>query len=209
MFQDIRKQYNKAVLKELNIPDNPLDLLKLWLQEAIESEEPEPTAMTLSTVDKRSQVHARVVLLKELDAHKLSFYSNYDSDKAKQIAHNPSIALSFFWPLLERQVRICGKAHMATRKQSAEYFATRPYESQIGAWASPQSKKIDSPDYLLKQFEYYKNLYPSNVPIPQHWGGYNVLPHSIEFWQGRPNRLHDRLLFTSENETWTVQRLAP
>lgn len=209
MFQDIRKQYNKAVLKELNIPDDPFKLLKEWLTEAVESDEPEPTAMTLSTIDKRMQVHSRIVLLKEFDNDQLTFYTNYESDKAQQIANNPSVCLSFFWPQLERQVRICGKAHMASRIQSENYFASRPYESKIGAWASPQSRRIDSVDYLSKQFKYYQTSHPTKVPLPPFWGGYNVLPHSIEFWQGRPNRLHDRLKFEKENEVWRLYRLAP
>ncbi len=209
MFQDIRKIYNKAVLKEINIPDNPIDLLKQWLIEAVESEESEPTAMTLSTIDKRMQIHSRIVLLKEFDNDQLTFYTNYESDKAHQIANNPSVALSFFWPHLERQVRICGKAHMASRKQSEKYFASRPYENKIGAWASPQSRIIESVEYLANQFEHYQTTHPTDVPLPPHWGGYNILPHMIEFWQGRPNRLHDRLKFEKENEIWTLQRLAP
>lgn len=209
MFQDIRKQYNKAVLKDIEIPSDPLLMFKEWLNDAVASQEPEPTAMTLSTVDKRMQVHARVVLLKEFNGEVLTFYSNYESDKAQQIAHSPAIAISFFWPLLERQVRICGQAHMTSRQQSGKYYASRPYESKIGAWASPQSRKLESADYLQQQFEYYKAKFPQEVPLPPFWGGYNVEPQTIEFWQGRPNRLHDRLSFEKVGSNWHMRRLAP
>ena len=209
MIRDIRKQYLFSVLDENNVLPNPFDQFELWLQEAIESEQLEPTAMVLSTVDKHFQPHSRVVLLKELTAESFVFFTNYEGNKAQQMSQNNRVSLVFFWPTLERQVRIEGTVERISEVLSNSYFKSRPIENQLGAWASPQSQLIRSQDFLEKQFQYYKQKFGNDIPKPPHWGGYAVKPHSIEFWQGRLNRLHDRLLFSRDNNEWKISRLAP
>ena len=209
MIRDIRKQYMFSALDENSVLPNPFDQFEVWLQEAIESDQLEPTAMILSTVNEHFQPHSRVVLLKELTADSFVFFTNYEGHKAQQIAQNNQVSLLFFWPSLERQVRIEGVAEKMSEVLSAAYFKSRPLENQIGAWASPQSQLIRSKDFLEQQFQYYKQKFGDNIPKPPHWGGYSVKPDSIEFWQGRANRLHDRLLFTIESGEWKISRLAP
>lgn len=209
MLRDIRKQYLFSKLDEQNVLPNPFEQFEVWLQEAIESEQLEPTAMILSTVDEHLQPHSRVVLLKELTMEHFIFFTNYEGHKAQQIAQNNRVSLVFFWARLERQVRIEGIAEKISEVLSASYFNSRPIESQLGAWASPQSQLIRSNDFLEQQFAYYKQKFGSVVPKPPHWGGYMVKPNSIEFWQGRSNRLHDRLLFSKEADKWIISRLAP
>ena len=209
MLRDIRKQYLFAALDEQNVLKNPFEQFELWLKEAVESDQLEPTAMVLSTVDKLLQPHSRVVLLKEFTHESFVFYTNYEGHKAQQIAENNRVSLVFFWPVLERQVRIEGTVEKISEVLSTSYFKSRPLDSQLGAWASPQSKHIHSADFLDKQFQYYQYKFGNEVPKPPHWGGYSVKPTSIEFWQGRANRLHDRLLFTKESSDWTITRLAP
>ena len=209
MLRDIRKQYLFAALDEQNVLKNPFEQFELWMKEAIESDQLEPTAMILSTVDRQLQSHSRVVLLKEFTHESFVFYTNYEGHKAQQMAENNRVSLVFFWPVLERQVRIEGKVEKISEVLSNSYFKSRPLDSQLGAWASPQSKHIHSADFLDKQFQYYQQKFGNEVPKPPHWGGYSVKPISIEFWQGRANRLHDRLLFTKESDYWTISRRAP
>jgi pyridoxamine 5'-phosphate oxidase len=209
MLRDIRKQYLFSKLDEQNILSNPFDQFELWLQQAIESDQLEPTAMILSTVDENLQPHSRVVLLKEFKHDSFVFYTNYEGHKAQQMAQNSRVSLVFFWPSLERQVRVEGKVEKISEVISTSYFKSRPLDSQLGAWASPQSQLIRSSDFLEQQFQYYENKFGNEVPKPPHWGGYCVRPTSIEFWQGRANRLHDRLLFSKEGAEWKISRLAP
>ena len=209
MLRDIRKQYLFATLDENTVLKNPFEQFKQWLQEAIESDQLEPTAMVLSTVDEQLQPHSRVVLLKEFTNGQFVFYTNYEGHKAHQMAQNNRVSLNFFWSSLERQVRIEGTVEKISEMVSTSYFKSRPLDSQLGAWTSPQSKVIHSADFLEKQFQYYQQKFGNKVPKPAHWGGYSVKPHAIEFWQGRANRLHDRLLFTKESSDWTITRLAP
>ena len=209
MLGDIRKQYLFAALNEQNVLKNPFEQFEIWLKEAIESNQLEPSAMILSTVDESLQPHSRVVLLKEFTHESFVFYTNYEGHKAQQIATNKRVSLVFFWPSLERQVRIEGKVEKISEILSSSYFKTRPIDSQLGAWASPQSQMIRSADFLEQQFQYYQQKFGNDVPKPAHWGGYSVKPTSIEFWQGRANRLHDRLLFTLGNSGWNLSRLAP
>ena len=209
MLRDIRKQYFFSSLDENNVLPNPFDQFEAWLQDAIESDQLEPTAMILSTVDEHLQPHSRVVLLKELTLESFIFYTNYEGHKAKQMALNNRVSLVFFWSALERQVRVEGVVEKISEVLSASYFKSRPVDSQLGAWASPQSQLIRSKDFLEKQFEYYQQKFGKEIPKPPHWGGYAVKPTAIEFWQGRPNRLHDRLLFTKEADEWKISRLAP
>jgi pyridoxamine 5'-phosphate oxidase len=209
MLREIRKQYLFSALDENTVLPNPFDQFELWLQEAIESDQLEPTAMILSTVDKHFQPHSRVVLLKELTPDSFVFYTNYEGHKAQQMESNHRVSLVFFWASLERQVRIEGTVEKISEVLSTSYFKSRPIENQLGAWASPQSQLIRSKDFLEQQFQYYKQKFGNDIPKPPHWGGYAVKPVSIEFWQGRPNRLHDRLLFTKESGIWGISRLAP
>jgi len=209
MLRDIRKQYLFSTLDENTVLPNPFDQFEIWLQEAIESDQLEPTAMVVATVDEHLQPHSRVVLLKEFNVKGFVFYTNFEGHKAQQMAQNNRVSLTFFWPSLERQVRVLGRAEKISETISISYFNTRPIESQLGAWASPQSQLIRSKDFLEKQFQYYQQKFGNNVPKPPHWGGYVVVPSSFEFWQGRPNRLHDRLLFTLDSNDWKIERLAP
>jgi pyridoxamine 5'-phosphate oxidase len=209
MLRDIRKQYIFSSLDEQNVLPNPFDQFDLWLQEVIKSDQLEPTAMILSTVDSHLQPHSRVVLLKELTTNGFVFYTNYEGHKAHQMLQNNKVSLLFFWPSLERQVRVVGTVKKISELISTAYFQSRPIDSQLGAWASPQSQVIRSKDFLEQQFKYYQDKFGDNIPKPPHWGGYVVKPFSFEFWQGRPNRLHDRLLFTNVNGEWEISRLAP
>ena len=209
MLRDIRKQYFLNTLDEQNVLPNPFDQFDLWLQQAIESDLIEPTAMILSTVDQHLQPHSRVVLLKELSIDGLVFYTNYEGNKAHQMAQNKKVSVVFFWPMLERQVRITGSVEKIQETISSSYFLSRPIDSQIGAWASPQSQIIRSQDFLEQQFQYYQQKFGTKIPKPPHWGGYLIRPESFEFWQGRPNRLHDRLYFSKEAKSWKIVRLAP
>ncbi|MDD3320178.1 MAG: pyridoxamine 5'-phosphate oxidase [Paludibacter sp.] len=209
MLSDIRKQYLFSVLDENSVLPNPFDQFEIWLQEAIGSEQLEPTAMIVSTVDENSQPHSRVVLLKDFNAKGFVFYTNLDGHKAQQIAQNNKVSIVFFWPTLERQVRVVGIAEKLSETLSTSYFNTRPVDSQLGAWASPQSQLIRSKDFLEKQFQYYKQKFGDVVPKPPHWGGFVIIPSTFEFWQGRANRLHDRLFFSIERGEWEISRLAP
>lgn len=209
MLHNIRKQYELLSLDEREVLSNPFDQFSLWLNDAVNSEQPEPTAMVLSTVDDKLQPHSRVVLLKEINAQGLVFYTNYAGQKARQMSQNNLVSALFFWPLFERQVRISGSVEKVSEEISTEYFHSRPLESQIGAWASPQSEVIPGKEYIEQQFKIYKDKFGANVPKPPHWGGYVICPDSFEFWQGRPNRLHDRLIFEKKEHGWKISRLAP
>ncbi|HRZ97467.1 MAG TPA: pyridoxamine 5'-phosphate oxidase [Paludibacter sp.] len=210
MLRDIRKQYDFGTLNEADVLHHPFEQFKKWMHEAIEKEQPEPTAMVLSTVDEFMQPHSRVVLLKELTDEGFVFYTNYEGNKANQMAGNQQVSLLFFWHNVERQVRITGIVEKTDVESAREYFGSRPLDSQLGAWASAQSQIIENHDVLDLRFEEFKNKFGDYVPKPSHWGGYLMRPLTFEFWQGRPNRLHDRLHFSKdENETWKIVRLAP
>ncbi len=209
MYHDIRKQYMFSSLDENYILKDPIEQFEVWLNEALESTQSEPTAMVVSTVDVNQHPHSRIVLLKEITPDGFVFYTNYEGHKARQIEANSHVCLLFFWSTLERQVRIEGVVEKISDALSTAYFLSRPLESRIGAWASPQSEVIRSQDFLEQQFEYYKQKFGENVPKPPFWGGFVVKPSLIEFWQGRPNRLHDRLLYSFELGEWHISRLAP
>lgn len=210
MLRDIRKQYEFASFNENDAEKDAIKQFRKWLDDALQSEQKEPTAMVLSTVDSFLQPHSRVVLLKDLTEEGLFFYSNYESNKANQLHTNNRVAVLFFWESLERQVRFTGIVEKISEEASSEYFASRPIDSQLGAWASPQSKTISSKTILNENFERFKQQFGSHIPKPPHWGGYLIRPKTLEFWQGRPNRMHDRLHYTkSENNEWTISRLAP
>ncbi len=210
MLRDIRKQYTFSALTEEEVSKYPFVQFEIWLKAAIDSTEPEPTAMVLSTVDKELQPHSRVVLLKDCFDEGLVFFTNYRSNKAIEISYNCRVAVLFFWESLERQVRITGKAGKIPDKVSDEYFHCRPADSRLGAWASEQSAVIPSAEHLHERFLHFQQQFGENIPRPPHWGGYLIRPESFEFWQGRPDRLHDRLLYQKQADgLWEIRRLAP
>lgn len=206
----IRREYT---LKSLEIPEvsqDPYAQFHRWFGESVKAEVLEVNAMTLSTLGSNGFPNARIVLLKELD-HGFVFFSNYSSEKGQELANSPKAALTFFWPELERQVRVMGTVEKISEVQSDLYFSTRPLGSQLGAWASPQSTKISSREVLEEELAALRDEF-SQQPMkrPPHWGGYRVLPIRIEFWQGRPSRLHDRILYEKgETGNWRISRLAP
>lgn len=209
---NLREDYNQAHLMEKDALDNPMDMFSKWFDEARNSSVKEPNAMILSTVNKDNIPYSRTVLMKGLTQKGIIFYSNYKSRKAQQIESNNIVSLLFLWKEEERQVQIIGKALKTDRETTQKYFNSRPRGSQIGAWTSPQSSKLENRkelDDLQAQFaEKYKNT--ETIPVPDFWGGYIIEPLEVEFWQGRTSRLHDRLLYKlDDNENWIIQRLAP
>src|SRR5450432_126957 len=210
-LSDIRKEYSKRSLNEEEVAKNAMDQFNRWWMEALASEVDEVNAMTLATASADGLPAARIVLLKDFHENGFHFYTNYNSFKGKQLQENPRACLVFFWKELERQVRITGIVEKISQAESDIYFQTRPAGSRIGAWASPQSEVIESSDWLIQQANQIESKFTqSHIPRPPYWGGYLVRPVTIEFWQGRPNRLHDRLLYSlQENGLWAIERLAP
>lgn len=206
----LRSEYTKHSLDEKDVDQNPHNQFEKWLGEAVSLQVPEPTAMTLSTVDADHKPHSRIVLLKGFSDAGFVFYTNYDSDKGREIGENAHVALCFYWIELERQVRIEGIAKKVSAEESEEYFRSRPLQSQIGALASRQSREIDNRESLEKYFKTLTDEYAGKeIPMPENWGGYRVEAASIEFWQGRPSRLHDRIKYIKQNENWIIKRLSP
>ncbi|MFZ5973626.1 MAG: pyridoxamine 5'-phosphate oxidase [Bacteroidota bacterium] len=208
---DLRKEYARESLDVKDVHPDPLQQFDKWFQEAVQANVLEPNAMNLATISEQGRPTSRIVLLKGLEDGGFVFYTNYQSQKGRELALNNSCALNFFWPELERQVRIEGVAERVSASQSDRYFQSRPRGSQVGAWSSPQSAVIanrqlleDRVAEITKKFEGQAVL-----PRPQQWGGYVVMPFEIEFWQGRPNRLHDRILYSLVEGKWILNRLAP
>lgn len=206
---DIRRDYRLKTLDENKIKQDPLQQFELWLNEAIESKVNEPTSMVLATSTPDGVPSARIVLLKALSENGFGFFTNYASRKGSEITINKNIALLFHWPELERQVRIEGLATKTSENLSNDYFNTRPYESRLSAVISNQSQEVPDREYLEKLWEDQHQSTDQLVTRPPFWGGYVVEPHRIEFWQGRPNRLHDRILFSKKGTDWIISRLAP
>ena len=207
----IRKEYTLRDLDVFQVAENPINQFKKWFQEALDAELQEPNAMNVSTVSSEGKPTSRILLLKGIEENGFIFYTNYDSRKGKELATNPYICLNFFWAGLERQVRIEGKVNKVSKEISEKYFHSRPRSSQIGAHVSPQSQVLKSRDELVeKEKELIVKFEGQTVPLPDHWGGYLVKPTHIEFWQGRPSRLHDRIVYKLQNEgNWQINRLAP
>ncbi|MES2878999.1 MAG: pyridoxamine 5'-phosphate oxidase [Pseudomonadota bacterium] len=218
-ISDLRKSYERAELNEDASHANPLLQFEKWLKEAISSEVPEPNAMTVATVGSNLRPSTRVVLIKGYDARGITWFTNYDSRKGRELAGNPFAALQFHWVELERVVRIEGVVEKVSAQESDEYFHSRPLDSRIGAWASPQSQVISGRSVLVANAVKYGAQFLLNPPRPPHWGGYRLVPDAWEFWQGRKSRLHDRLRYTvrqpanampeGESPAWIRERLAP
>jgi pyridoxamine 5'-phosphate oxidase len=206
---ELRKSYERAELDESASAVEPLAQFRLWLQQALDAELPEPNAMTLATVGPDGRPSTRIVLIKGLDERGVVWYTNYDSRKGRELAANPHAALQFHWVELERVVRIEGRVEKTEAAQSDEYFKSRPLDSRIGAWASPQSQVIASRTVLVANAAKFGAQFLLNPPRPPHWGGYRLVPDRFEFWQGRRSRLHDRLRYRLEAGAWIRERLAP
>jgi pyridoxamine 5'-phosphate oxidase len=208
---DIRKEYKLQTLSEKDIHKDPFGQFEKWWQEAIHSGVEEPNAMTLATASADAMPDARIVLLKGFDDRGFTFFTNYHSAKGQQLLENPRASLVFFWRELERQVRISGLASLSSSTVSDEYFKSRPEGSRIGVWASPQSETIESREWLEEKEKAYREEWMGrSIERPEYWGGYTVKPVNIEFWQGRPSRLHDRLRYSVQNNgSWKIERLAP
>lgn len=205
---DMRHRYEKLELLEQETTQNPFTLFDSWFQLASQDDEREANAMTLATINAHNEPEARMVLLKDYSEDGFVFFTNYDSAKGEAISHNSQVSLLFFWMKQERQVRINGHAEKLSTADSTEYFNSRPYGSRIGAWASLQSQATKREE-LEQRFQEYSKMYPTEVPKPPHWGGYLVVPSKMEFWQGRPSRMHDRLLYCMKDDKWLMTRLAP
>ena len=207
---DIRKDYTLKSLEVKDVSIDPLRQFKRWMDEAIDAEALEVNAMCLSTLGLDGFPNGRIVLLKELD-HGFVFFTNYESEKGHELGLHPKASLTFFWAEIERQVRVTGEIVKISEKESDEYFFSRPYGSQIGAWASPQSREISGREVIeTNQRSIEEKFTPSTMKRPPHWGGYRLVPNRIEFWQGRPSRLHDRICYTKgTTDEWKIVRLAP
>ena len=212
-FTDQRLSYEKGSLDQSSIPKSPFDLLKAWMQQAIEENVQEPYAMSLATCGADNKPSVRIVLLREITDTGIVFYTNYESAKGQDIAENPNAEALFFWHKLERQIRISGRIAKVDADKSAAYFQKRPHDSQVGAWVSqPQSGEVANREVMEQKFATLQQDYPeqSSVPTPEFWGGYEITVEDIEFWQGRANRMHDRIVYHKEDDAnWTTKRLLP
>ena len=210
-LQSLRTEYTKGGLERADLLENPIEQFNRWMQQTLDAKLPDPNAMTIATVDASGQPSQRIVLLKQLDDRGFVFFTNLNSQKAQDLKQNPKISLHFPWYFLERQVKVCGVAEQLSTADVLKYFVTRPRDSQLGAWASQQSRPISSRALLLQQFENMKNKFAKGeIPVPDFWGGFRVKPHQIEFWQGGAARLHDRFQYSLQpDNSWAIERLEP
>jgi pyridoxamine 5'-phosphate oxidase len=208
---DLRKNYSRGSLDAADVDPNPVRQFDTWFAQALDAQLPEPNAMTLATVDALGRPSARIVLIKGVDERGFVFFTNYDSRKGREMAANPAASLLFHWVELERQVRIEGRIEKTSAEESDTYYTSRPLGSRIGAWASDQSQPIASRDVLEAREREMSAKFGENPPRPPHWGGYRLVPNVIEFWQGRPSRLHDRIVYSRARADgpWSIARLAP
>ncbi|KAA0444596.1 MAG: pyridoxamine 5'-phosphate oxidase [Candidatus Thioglobus sp.] len=208
-LHNLRREFSSQALSKKDLNADPLQQFKIWIEQAIEAKLTIPNAMSLATADENG-IGIRTVLLKSFDKDGLVFFTNYNSKKSQQIGNNPQVAALFPWIDLERQVKISGVVEKISTLESAKYFSSRPKDSQLGAWASKQSSKLSSKQILLSEFESMKQKFAKGkVPLPDFWGGFRIKPTSIEFWQGRENRLHDRIIYQKKSGKWQINRLAP
>lgn len=205
----LRREYTFTGLRRRDLAPDPIEQFNNWFQQALAAEIVEPNAMTLATVDPEGQPSSRIVLLKGVDQRGFAFYTNYLGRKGRELEHNPRAGLTIFWCELERQVCIRGACEKTSSEQSEFYFKSRPLGSRLGAWASQQSEVVPDRQFLENRLAEVTTQYGENVPLPPYWGGYTVKPVTVEFWQGRPNRLHDRFLYTREANGWRIERLSP
>lgn len=210
-LEDFRREYTQGGLEFKDLAASPFEQFQRWMEQTIKSGLPDPNAMTVATVDATGQPSQRIVLLKHMDERGFVFYTNLNSRKAQELKQNPKISLHFPWYFLERQVKVCGVVEQLSAAEVLKYFVTRPRDSQLGAWASQQSKPISSRALLMQQFESMKNKFAKGeIPVPDFWGGFRVKPHQIEFWQGGAARLHDRFQYNLQTDnSWFIQRLEP
>mgnify|MGYP003986043217 CR=1 FL=1 len=207
-LSSLRKEYLQSGIVRDDLKISPIEQFSLWFSQAVDAEIIEPTAMSLATAD--DSIGIRTVLLKYFDEKGFVFFTNYESKKSRQIQKNPQAAILFPWLALERQVKIIGRVEKISNLESLKYFSSRPKDSQLGAWASEQSARISSRSVLIEQFASMKKKFTKgDIPLPDFWGGYRVVPQSIEFWQGRANRLHDRFIYERQESEWTINRLSP
>jgi pyridoxamine 5'-phosphate oxidase len=210
VIQDLRKNYRLKSLDQKDVLENPFEQFSLWFEESMSSQLPEPNAMILATATKEGKPSVRALLLKGFDENGFIFYTNYESRKGKELAGNNNASILFFWAELERQIRIEGKVEKISSEESKKYFDTRPYKSRIGAWASNQSEVIENRFVIVRKFlNYFVKFHSRDIPLPTYWGGYILKPDTFEFWQGRANRLHDRVRYKSEDNRWKIERLSP
>lgn len=210
-LSDFRKEYSNRGLHREDMDESPIVVFEKWFQQATELKIPEPNAMSLATVSPQGIPSLRTVLLKAFDERGFTFFSNYESRKAQEIGANPSVCILFPWVTLERQVIVQGRVEKISTQDSLNYFMTRPRESQLGAWVSNQSQPIESREYLLNKLEEnQKRFKDAEIPLPPFWGGYRIVPETVEFWQGGPGRVHDRFLYTRKStSSWEISRLSP
>lgn len=209
-IEALRREYSSRTLSEDDVAESPIEQFAIWFRQALASDLPDANAMTLATATASGKPSARIVLLKGFDESGFRFYTNYESRKGRELDQNPQASLCFYWAELERQIRIEGTVEKMSSEASAEYFSKRPRLSQLGAWASSQSEQVPSREALEEKFEEMKARFEGKeIPLPDFWGGFELNPHYIEFWQGRPSRLHDRIAYEKEDSAWSIKRLSP
>lgn len=209
-IEALRREYSHRTLSEDEVAESPVEQFAIWFRQALAADLPDANAMTLATASASGEPSARIILLKGFDESGFRFYTNYKSRKGRELTENPHASLCFYWAELERQVRIEGTVEKMSQEDSAKYFSKRPRLSQLGAWASSQSKRVQSRETLEKNFEEMKARFEGEeIPLPDFWGGFELAPHHIEFWQGRPSRLHDRIVYEKEDGEWKIKRLSP
>lgn len=206
---DLRRDFESRGLLESEVAASPFEQFAVWMKDALSADIIDPNAMTVSTVGSDGRPSARIVLLKFFDEQGFVFFTNYDGKKGTDLSNDPFTVFHFFWPQLDRQVAIYGRVEKTSREESEKYFNSRPVESRLGTWASNQSRTIESREILERRFDEFREKFGDNVPLPPFWGGFRLTPGKFEFWQGRQNRLHDRICYTLADDVWKITRLSP